>query len=587
VSSNGAPIAEDEPAPSEFRQIVALLPSAWQWRILRHRYSGNLLPSYAGRIISGNVQETRRFSELAGRWRAIRSLLPVYANLAEQFRLPDPPVKNVAELQGKDEATINAVLLWMDQIDDAAEPHHFRHLLQAADVSTPEDKLAILIRRFLGKPHDDRARDKLDFFLTQYVAVCAPPMLYEVEPSLEEIGRVLEPVLGECPCDLPQWLESMEQLVEELRACGSLRDLQGSDIITRGRQLKISAGKKYFGHSALLAFARFNFMVRQHTYRLLQCDVQAIERTLAELAQRGVHTLDCRELELSSTESLADISQLCEVWKRPSVTEYTHFQYQRLLDLRQFLEKVAVTAEPQTPPPGATPEQDFGNADLSFKLQVALEQISELKTIMQAMTARLDALESDIAAARREPAWVETMGLRESDPAAETSTQPPAPKPGAKPTAKPAGTASQPPVSKNGGAPANELMEAIVAILPQVHAAKLRNRRLPSVDVAGTSVLLTNPEMIALLEPERDIHGLRGLVGAKVLLVKTIQECKQKGRGGPLTAAVELAARELQRGEGLSTKINGEQGEAWAAALKQLKFILQRARELARTPANA
>ena len=67
-----------------------------------------------------------------------------------------------------------------------------------------------------------------------------------------------------------------------------------------------------------------------------------------------------------------------------------------------------------------------------------------------------------------------------------------------------------------------ERLDAIAEILPQVHAAKLRNRKLPSVNVGGTALLLINAEMQALLDPDRDAYGLRGLVGAKVLLVKAL-----------------------------------------------------------------
>src|SRR5215467_3264158 len=203
------------------------------------------------------MAESRRFSEVAGNWRAIRRLLPVYAHLAEQFHLAEPPVRDVRELRGNDQAAIDSMAQWMDMIDDNAEAHHFRQVLQSSSLDSPEDKLAALIHRFLAKD-DTRTRDKLDFCLTQYLAVCAPPLLYQVEPSLEEVAQVLQPVLGAQSAELPAWLEPLETLVQELRDCQSLKQLEERRIIENGRQLKKMAREKHATTSTLAAFTRFN-----------------------------------------------------------------------------------------------------------------------------------------------------------------------------------------------------------------------------------------------------------------------------------------------------------------------------------------
>src|SRR5437588_10406511 len=198
-------------------------------------------------MILQSMAENRKFSEVAGNWRAIRRLLPVYAHLAEQFHLADPPVKEVRELRGNDQAAIDAVAKWMDMVDDNTEAHHFRQVLQSSTLDSPEDKLAALIHRFRATMDDARTRDKLDFCLTQYLAVCAPPLLYQVEPSLEDVGHVLQPVLGEQAAENPAWLQPLEELIQELRGCQSLKQLEGKRIIEGGRQLKSLARDKGAG----------------------------------------------------------------------------------------------------------------------------------------------------------------------------------------------------------------------------------------------------------------------------------------------------------------------------------------------------
>ena len=51
-----------------------------------------------------------------------------------------------------------------------------------------------------------------------------------------------------------------------------------------------------------------------------------------------------------------------------------------------------------------------------------------------------------------------------------------------------------------------------------------------------------------------------------------------------LVTAARLAGSEMERGERLASKVSGEAAEAWALALKQLRFLVQRARQ---TPARA
>ena len=542
------------------------------------------------------MPENRKFSEVAGNWRAISRLLPVYAQLAEEFHLAEPPVKDVRALGGTDHSAIDAVMAWMDMIDENTEAHHFRQILQTTDMESPEDKLAALIHRFLEKT-SQRGQEKLDFCLTQYLAVCAPPLLHQVEPTLEDVAGVLQPVLGTGAVQLPPWLEPLEMLIEELRSCKNLGELDEKRIIESGRQLKKMARAREQSRAMLAVITRFNFLVRQNTYRLLQSDIKEVEKLIAKVEERRVETLDCTSLGLSAEESLGSLRQLCDNWKRPSVTEYTQFQFARLLQLRTVLERA--TAEE------AKPAADARVGALMGRVEALTAEVAELRDAMLAMQSRLECAESAIsfskfdsspspaedrtAWAEEKTPWVEEIGCVESEgmpenvPAAAPTTMPLLEVQSA--VEEPMQAAAAPAVASEdrtlavsqGAVPDETLIEAIAEILPQLRAAKVRNRHVPTLQVAGTALLLTAAEMQALLEPAVDADGMRGVVGAKILLISAMQQRDY----GLLERALKLAGAEAERDEKVAARHrkSPEVAEAWAAAIKQLRFIMQRAQE--------
>ncbi len=547
------------------------------------------------------MAESRRFSEVAGNWRAIRRLLPVYAHLAEQFHLAEPPVRDVRELRGNDQEMIDGMAQWMDMIDDNAEAHHFRQVLQSSALDSPEDKLAALIHRFLAKD-DTRTRDKLDFCLTQYLAVCAPPLLYQVEPSLEEVAQVLQPVLGAHGAEVPAWLEPLEKLIQELRDCQGLKQLEERKIIENGRQLKKMAREKHATASILAAFTRFNFLVRQNTYRLLQADIRIIEKLLAQLEERRVETLDCAALGLTTEESLASLRQLCENWKRPSVTEYTQFQFGRLLQLRSVLERALAAA---------MPEETGRVRQLASQVEALSDEVAELRNAMVALQSRVECAESALTFrssessndwAEQKNTWVETIGYVDVKPAAEAASRaveesepleievlnPPLEPAHAAPVAPASAPANgngvAPEPAASGAMPDEVLIEAIAEILPQLRSAKLRNRHMPTLQVAGTAMLLNPAEMQALMEPSLDGDGMRAVVGAKILLISSMQQ----RNFGMMDRALQHSSKVLGRAQAVASRHRGttEVAEARTAALKQLRFLMQRAQEANRLAAS-
>src|SRR5438067_1144905 len=337
------------------------------------------------------MQQNASTASMASSWRVIRRLFPVYIVIARQFRLAEPPCKDLRDLRTSEPEAVEQLTTWFDSIDDSLQPHQLRQVLQHTTIGSTEEKLSALVERHLRKTEDPGQRDKLDFLLTQYVSVCAPPVLHQIEPSLEDIAHVLEPVFGEIPTDLPRWLSPLDELINVMRACRSLRDVQQRQILERGRELKANAGEMYFGRSALLAFARFNFLVRQNFFRLLHADVQAVEHGLKLLEERQVQNLDCTAADLSNNETIANLQRLCENWKRPEVTEYTHFQFQRLLQLRQLIDTALASTAP------SIENADLRLREIDRRLDQAMRENAELRTVIEAPGSRLDALDSAVA----------------------------------------------------------------------------------------------------------------------------------------------------------------------------------------------
>src|SRR4051812_4059385 len=151
-------------------------------------------------------------SSPVAKWRSARRLYPIYTALALQFGLDAPPYENLDDpaVQG-DPNFLARVQAWFDAIDERLHVAEFRQLLQGTAVAASEDKLQVLIERHYTKPDKTEAdRDKLDFLLVQYFAVCSPPTVSDRELQMEDAAEVLAPVLGPVVGEPPEWLRPLD-----------------------------------------------------------------------------------------------------------------------------------------------------------------------------------------------------------------------------------------------------------------------------------------------------------------------------------------------------------------------------------------
>jgi hypothetical protein len=284
-------------------------------------------------------------------WEELRAVFPIYLALAKHLEFEIPFGPDLRTLPDKaDPDFVNSVLSWVNSMDLRVMVHQLRQLLQTTTLNASESGLRALILRHLRKPTKSIIdRDKIDFLLVQYFALSAPAKIYHKQIDLADTAQVMQPVLGEIDTTPLAWCEPLEKMIEALRTFRSVREILKTNFIEQGRRVKESAGGMFYDPSALIAFIRFNFLLRRTLIELMHADLIAIRAGLAQLESGGIRFLDCQRAGLSANESISRMKQAAEEWKQPFQKEYTERTvsqaFEKLLGLRsdveQGLEKLA------------------------------------------------------------------------------------------------------------------------------------------------------------------------------------------------------------------------------------------------------
>ena len=278
-------------------------------------------------------------------WEELRSLFPIYLALAKQLNLEIPFASDRRTLPAKiDPELFDSVLEWTNSMDQRVMVHQLRHLLQMTTLNASESGLRALILRHLRKSSKNTTdRDKIDFLLVQYFALCAPAKIYHKQIDLTDAALVMQPVLGEVDTAPLAWCDPLEKMIETLRTFRSLREILKTSFIEQGRRVKESAGGMFYDPSALLAFIRFNFLMRRTLIELMHSDLIAIRTGLAQLEAAGIRFLDGEHAGFSGNESVSRVKQAAEEWKQPFQKEYTertvNQAFEKLLGLRFDVER--------------------------------------------------------------------------------------------------------------------------------------------------------------------------------------------------------------------------------------------------------
>jgi len=265
---------------------------------------------------------------------AFAALQPIYAALVREFVIEVPACPVDAAFSSSPESVKHAEA-WFQQVDVQIQVHQLRQFLQTTPLANEAVLRQLLVHHLHKTAKSASDRDKTDFLLVQYFSLCLPSGLEDADVDLDYVAQVLEPVLGPQQPKLPAWLNSLETIMQSAARCRRLSELLHSGALEQGRKLKTQSAARYFEPAAMMAFARFSFMIRRIFFRLMHDDLNAIQDGLRELERRGVATIDCRRAQFSAEEPTGRLRMICQSWKVMFHAEYSSGQPLRILvDLR-------------------------------------------------------------------------------------------------------------------------------------------------------------------------------------------------------------------------------------------------------------
>jgi len=445
----------------------------------------------------------RTESPRQAQWKEARSVFPIYLALAKQLEFEIPFSQAKRNLPEKaDLETFSQVHEWLDSMDLRVQVHQLRHLLQMTTLNASETGLRALIQRHLRKSKKSNVdRDKIDFLLVQYFALCAPAKIYHKQIEPADVAHVMQPVLGDVDPDPLAWCAPLEQMIDSLRSFRSLREILKTNFIEQGRKVKETAGGMFYDPAALVAFIRFNFLLRRTLIELMHADLIAIRAGLSQLQAAGARIIDCHHLGLSATEPLSKISAIADEWKQPFQKEYTERSvnqaFDKLLGLR---------------------------TDVELALEKVLAKPSEPAPQLKQTTAQA----AKPLAASKKPA-AQSPAPAASGKAKERS-------------AAPAAAESDSAIVLDFENCMEQIWEQLIATPPS------RGRSMTTVKIGGARILMSSWEVTAFVsEDGPSAEDLRRAVVARVLVTAAMESAKETGNATSLDRAMNMARVEVTR----------------------------------------
>jgi hypothetical protein len=507
--------------------------------------------------------------DFAAQWSEARRAYPLYAELARQFNfapLPHPagellPAKPTREIFDRD-------LAWLDSIDGQLRAYQIRQL-PPETLNASEEALRAFLQRQLRKSEKTNFdRDKIDLLLVQYFALCAPEELYRSEIKLADVAQVLQPVLAAADSTALEWLEPLEEILGKVGDCHSLRDLLELGLLEQGRLLKESAGCMFYDPAALVAFCRFNFLLRRAFIRLLHADVSAVRSAVETLAAAGVKAVDCRRAGFSAAETTDHLRLFCENWRQPFQKDYTESSvtrcFEQLLALKADLDEALARSGPHGAQEPA--RQVVDAAETKHTRESAPQKKAETPPEMSAQPPAAPAANARFREAEKPAAQLKPVAP------ASSGTTPWTVKPAAQ-----APAAAAPPLD------ADKCLELIWEQL--IAAPPSRGRSMSTVVLEDTKVLLSSWEVAAfVVEGGQEAEDLRRAVVARALVALGMDSRKRSGHDKPLRDSLQLARTEVSyfqgRVEQAKRAKNTEAAVNLGISTKRLLSIIEEAEKL-------
>jgi hypothetical protein len=263
-----------------------------------------------------------------------------------------------------------------------------------------------------------------------------------------------------------------------------------TNFIEQGRKVKEAAGGMFYDPAALVAFIRFNFLLRRTLIELMHADLIAIRGGIDQLQTAKVRAIDCHHFGLSAAEPLNKIKSAADEWKQPFQKEYTERTvsqaFEKLLGLRTdvelALEKVA----------GSAPQK--------------ISQTTAVPTPKKA-------------------------AVEPKAPAADTKSK-----------ARPSAPAPDPAGALDFETCMEQIWEQLIATPPS------RGRSMTTVKLGGARILMSSWEVGAFVtEGGPSAEDLRRAVVARVLVTSAMESAKETGNATSLDRAMNMARLEVTR----------------------------------------
>jgi hypothetical protein len=434
-------------------------------------------------------------------WNEAREVFPIYLALGKQLEIEIPFPQAKRNLPEKPELELfGQVHEWLDEMDQRVMVHQLRHLLQMTTLNASESSLRALINRHLRKTIKSITdRDKIDFLLVQYFALCAPAKIYHKQIEPFDVAQVMQPVLGEVAPEPLAWCAPLEKMIEALRGFRSLREILKTNFIEQGRKVKETAGGMFYDPAALVAFIRFNFLLRRTLIELMHADLIAIRAGLGQLQSAGARIIDCHHFGLTATEPVTKISAIADEWKQPFQKEYTERSvsqaFDKLLGLR---------------------------TDVEQALEKALEK-------------QADSAPQSASAQTTKPLPI--------------AKKPSAESPNSNANAKVKERSAAPGAAAPGTAVVLDFENCMEQIWEQLIATPpSRGRSMTTVKIGGARILMSSWEVTAFVsEDGPSAEDLRRAVVARVLVAAAMESAKETGNATSLDRAMNMARVEVTR----------------------------------------
>jgi hypothetical protein len=430
-------------------------------------------------------------------WEEARSVFPIYLALAKHLQFDIPFAQNKRILPEKpDEELFKSVQAWLDFMDPQVQVHQLRQLLQTTTLNASESGLRALIMRHLRKPSKTTAdRDKIDFLLVQYFALCAPAKIYHKQIELIDVAQVMRPVLGDVDCTPLSWCEPLEKMILALRSFKSLRDILKTSFIEQGRRVKEGAGGMFYDPSAMIAFIRFNFLLRRTLIELMHADLIYIRSGIHHLETAGAKTVSGQAFGLTSSEPIKKIRQLADDWKQPFQKEYNersvNQSFEKLLSLRADIERSV--------------EKVIGKPLETDSIHPAAGSIARVSDVPGSTVAA-------ILHGEKPPAPASPTKAVNAEPALDFET----------------------------------CMEKVWEQL--ISAPPSRGRSMTTVRVGGARLLMSSWEVAAFVSEDGPAaEDLRRAVVARALVTAGLEQAKEQGVTTPLDRVLPIARVEVSR----------------------------------------